>query len=745
MSNKVTKKQCKLVKVKRHNDGPLQALSKIAQVLFPNISAVIKAHLENRKETNAILNGEIKEADVVRNISQNIIRFINARVFFGGLPPKLQVEVKNEQEEDKVVKAFENEVRKAKTVRDLERLYPNFPDLKRLAKLFDEAKKRNNKGLITHDSLSWTRMKMNNRLFICDGKFQNMVQSVKSRVGKMIERIKTDMTGLNGTNKAIYVLGMIFKSLSIIQAGKSSVEMVREAKKLKGYCTDVSEFMGAMNQSMEGQEQAVRETVAEATNKFGGESKGYAKKLTALNLIWKALKPALIWISGYTLQRAAVESKNMVPREEAPAQMVKTDSARRIRLDGKAKEKVKAIEQLNQKLPDTGKIGETKKRVKKSIQAIKDPKVPIDKKKLIIGGIITALAGIGLGLAANSISKSAARTAAAANQTANRMEQHARELRQMITYGSHAIELQNGETRAESINRVEREAHEWANQQNANAFLNSAMRIINRPNAPESELSWIITTSRHFPGNAQVQRVVSQANRRLESLARNLETMADYSRLVGEDEEDRRYQREVERRRAQRERERNAAIARTNGVGNANGIHRVQRAGEGFSEAGRYGGLDLDPNGRPNRGNRPFSESNRFRGLEMDKATVIRRARDSYYKAKRAHKDFFLAYALLAKGIGKYLSNEQLIRDILYGNIKEDNFVRNFINKYVNEIDYQVKNGGYAQEIIQEKQDFKNKLLRARTIKDLLRIFPNNPGLVRIDKMFMEARKRASR
>lgn len=333
-----------------------------------------------------------------------------------------------------------------------------------------------NKGLITQDSLSWTRMKMNNRLFICDGKFQNMIQSVKTRIGKMIERIKTDMTGLSGTNKAIYVLGMIFKSLSIIQAGKSSVEMVREAKKLNGYCTDVSEFMGAMNQSMEGQDPSVRETVAEATNKFGGESKGYAKKLTALNLIWKALKPALIWISGYTLQKAAVESKSMVPKEEAPAQLVKTDSARRIRLGGKAKEK-----------------------------------------------------------------------------------------------------------------------------------------------------------------------------------------------------------------------------------------------------------------------------ANRFRGLEMDKATIIRRARDSYCKSRRAHKDFFLAYALLAKGIGKYLSNEQLIRDILYGNIKEDNFVRKFINTYVDQIDYQVKNGGYAQEIVQEKQDFKNKLLRARTIKDLLRIFPNNPGLVRIDKMFMEARKRASR
>lgn len=130
-----------------------------------------------------------------------------------------------------------------------------------------------------------------------------------------------------------------------------------------------------------------------------------------------------------------------------------------------------------------------------------------------------------------------------------------------------------------------------------------------------------------------------------------------------------------------------------------------------------------------------------FGGLELDAGYSVK---------ARKHKDFVLMYGaiingLISKALARFVSNENLIREIMYGDIQEKTFVRNFVKKFVTEIDYAIKTGGYPDEIVAEKNQFKSALLKATTIKDLLRIFPLNKQLQKIDGLFTEARRRVNR
>ena len=224
--------------------------------------------------------------------------------------------------------------------------------------------------LMTYDSMPWTKFEMRRRISFNDGKFQNFVQNVKTKIMNMIQKIKSDLRGMSGANKVIYILGLIFKALSVVQLGKSVPEVVKAAKDLKGYCNDVDEFGGALVQSVSGNGPEVVAQVQEATESFGKKTKGNAKQLLGLKVSWGIVKPMLIWISGHALQEASRQNK------EAMRQNIQQETVAEIATPSTHTDSYRFSDKENRKKKLTEKtkkvLSETEKRVNKLPLSMKD-------------------------------------------------------------------------------------------------------------------------------------------------------------------------------------------------------------------------------------------------------------------------------------------------------------------------------------------------------------------------------------
>lgn len=128
----------------------------------------------------------------------------------------------------------------------------------------------------------------------------------------------------------------------------------------------------------------------------------------------------------------------------------------------------------------------------------------------------------------------------------------------------------------------------------------------------------------------------------------------------------------------------------------------------------------------------------RFGGLDLDAKGAMRKRNDIFQLG-------LIGAAIAGKIIARFVSNENLEQEILYGQIKEDTFVRNFTSKVIDDIDRAIKQNNYSPEIVKEKEDYKRKLARAKTIRDLLVIFPAHKQLLWVNDLFSKARRRAAR
>ena len=113
------------------------------------------------------------------------------------------------------------------------------------------------------------------------------------------------------------------------------------------------------------------------------------------------------------------------------------------------------------------------------------------------------------------------------------------------------------------------------------------------------------------------------------------------------------------------------------------------------------------------------------------------------FKKSKRHADIY--HIIIGIRAIRTMSDQRLIREIMTGAIIEDKFVRNFAHKVIDEINDSLRMNDYAPEIVQQRKQIKQQLMGARTIKDLLKIFPANPQLIKVDGLFKKARLQAWR
>lgn len=113
------------------------------------------------------------------------------------------------------------------------------------------------------------------------------------------------------------------------------------------------------------------------------------------------------------------------------------------------------------------------------------------------------------------------------------------------------------------------------------------------------------------------------------------------------------------------------------------------------------------------------------------------------FKKSKRHADIY--HIIIGIRAIRTMSDQKLIREIMTGAISEDKFVRNFAYKVIDEINDSLRMNDYAPEIVQQRKQIKQQLMGARTIKDLLKVFPANPQLIKVDGLFQKARQQAWR
>lgn len=87
--------------------------------------------------------------------------------------------------------------------------------------------------------------------------------------------------------------------------------------------------------------------------------------------------------------------------------------------------------------------------------------------------------------------------------------------------------------------------------------------------------------------------------------------------------------------------------------------------------------------------------------------------------------------------VDKYLYNRNFIKKVQSGEITEESFVRDFANNFLKKATVMVPEDQVARAYYMNSIKI---IRRARTINELLRVFPNDSHLMRAKRLFREAK-----